>query len=235
MSTDPQPPLTAAETPGGTGPLDAFLHALRRRTEAAPHPTPLPDRSNAALRAVRPAEELAARFAAEATAAGCVVHRVTEANWLAAAKDIVGSLSARLVLVQPQPGTALTAERAAALADALATAGRSAVSKWDDDTLFNCDAAVTGVVAAIAETGTLVCVSGPAAARGASLIPPVHIALLDRTQIVGDLFDYFDRLANTGSPANINLITGPSKTADIEGILITGVHGPGVVHVLLLE
>ena len=72
-------------------------------------------------------------------------------------------------------------------------------------------------------------------ARGASLIPPVHIALLDRTQIVGDLFDYFDRLASTGLPANINLITGPSKTADIEGILITGVHGPGVVHVLLLE
>ena len=69
--------------------------------------------------------------------------------------------------------------------------------------------------------------------RGASLIPPVHIAVVAQAQIVPDLCDYFGGLG-LSLPANINVITGPSKTADIEGILITGVHGPGDVHVALV-
>ena len=66
------------------------------------------------------------------------------------------------------------------------------------------------------------------------MIPPVHIAVVAQAQIVPDLCDFFDGLGGS-LPANINVITGPSKTADIEGILITGVHGPGDVHVVVVS
>ena len=86
---------------------------------------------------------------------------------------------------------------------------------------------------AIAESGSVVCQTGPATRRVASLIPPMHVAVVGRSQIVPDLCDFFDGL-QPPLPSNINLITGPSKTADIEGTLVTGVHGPGDVHVLVV-
>jgi L-lactate dehydrogenase complex protein LldG len=194
---------------------------------------------------------------AAAEEAGCSVHRVTEENWLQVTVGLLTRAAARRVAVQCQPGTALTQDRAGAVREALAGKGVSTTDKCDDDTLFSVDAAVTGVIAAIAETGTVICVSGQSSARGVSLIPPVHVALVAGSQLAGDLFDAFGRwhgqllgcpcwLAGTASleagrgtrhplPANVNLITGPSKTADIEGVLVTGMHGPGAVHVVLLE
>lgn len=185
--------------------------------------------------AVTQDDDLVARFTSEAAAAGCSVHQANAETWVAAVRGILRERAARKVVVEPQPETALTPERAAALREALTTAGIAAVTGHDDDTLFDADAAVTGVTAGVAETGTLVCVSGASSARGTSLIPPVHVALLAASQLVPDLFDYFEQLGrSTHLPANVNLITGPSKTADIEGILVTGVHGPGAVHVVLL-
>ncbi len=105
----------------------------------------------------------------------------------------------------------------------------------DDDTLFSADVGVTGVHAAIAETGSLVCRSGENLWRGLSLIPPAHIAIVKAAQIVPDLLDFFVGLPGADLPANLTLISGPSKTADIEGILITGVHGPGQVHVVVIH
>ena len=104
--------------------------------------------------------------------------------------------------------------------------------------LYRVDAGVTDVQAAIAETGTLVCWSGPGRGRGLSLVPPVHIAVVRRSDIVPDLIDYLARHAQHGPealPSSIVFITGPSKTADIEGVLITGVHGPREVHILLVD
>ena len=212
-----------------------FLRALRARVAGLPQTTALPEQPASALRAVALDEDLPARFAAAAQAAGCQVRRCTEHDWPAAVCEILHGHAAHEVVVEPQAGTALTAERAAALQDALAADGIAAVTERDDETLFTADASITGVRSAIAETGTLICVSSAATARGTTLIPPVHIALVAGAQLVADLFDAFEHIGGWGAlPANVSLITGPSKTADIEGILVTGVHGPGTVHVILL-
>jgi len=105
------------------------------------------------------------------------------------------------------------------------------------DVFFACDLAISGVDYLIAETGSLVILSSEGAPRSLSLLPPVHIAVAERSQIIPDLFDLFDgRLpGDARSMAScVSLITGPSKTGDIELRLVTGVHGPGELHVVLV-
>ena len=73
--------------------------------------------------------------------------------------------------------------------------------------------------------------------RSLSLLPPLHIAVAHQSQILPDLFDLFETPLWTergGLPSCLSLITGPSKTGDIELRLVTGVHGPGEVHVILI-
>jgi L-lactate utilization protein LutC len=103
------------------------------------------------------------------------------------------------------------------------------------DRFFAADIAVTGVDYLIAETGSMVMLARPEQPRTASLLPPVHIAIAERSQILPDLFDLFDRLDPKLAPSCITIITGPSKTGDIELRLVTGVHGPGEVYVILLD
>jgi L-lactate dehydrogenase complex protein LldG len=102
---------------------------------------------------------------------------------------------------------------------------------------FIADASVTDVHAALAETGTLICNSDADHSRGCSLAVPTHIAIVRRQDLVPDMLDYTATLAGL-TPAQLPsaqaFITGPSKTADIEGVLITGVHGPGKVIILLV-
>jgi L-lactate dehydrogenase complex protein LldG len=214
--------------------LAGLLARLRRITHETRPLTPLPAPPERALREVASDENLPARFTAAAERAGCQVWQADAQTWVAVIQQILRGLPAQSVLIEAQPGTALTPERCQMLADALAGDQVRACTAPDDATLFTVDAGITGARSAIAETGTVVCVSGAAAARGASLIPPVHIVVLEETQILADLFDYFEQLDPQELPANVNMITGPSKTADIEGVLVTGMHGPGAVHVILL-
>jgi len=220
-------------------PVSEFLASLRARMRHIEPRTLLPAEPASLLREVGPDDDVVTRFLASAAAAGCRVYHSKDQDWLAAIREIVRGQAAKKVIIEPQAGTALTAERAAALHQALAADGVATTEQRDDETLFTADVAITGVRSAIAETGTLVCASGPASARGASLIPPVHIALVAQSQLVADLFDAFpaEKVSGTffaGAPASVSMITGPSKTADIEGVLVTGVHGPGEVHVVLV-
>jgi L-lactate dehydrogenase complex protein LldG len=104
---------------------------------------------------------------------------------------------------------------------------------------FAADVGITNVYRLIAETGTVVVASQPNEPRSASLLPPVHIALADRSQLLPDLFDLFDLFSPNVTenqslpPSCLSLITGPSKTGDIELKLVTGVHGPGEIHVIV--
>lgn len=100
------------------------------------------------------------------------------------------------------------------------------------------DLGITGVDYAIAETGTCVIVPTTGASRLVSLLPPVHIALVERGQVLPSLDELFTMrrhdFVSGELGSHMNLITGPSRTADIEYKLVTGVHGPGEVHMVLI-
>lgn len=93
---------------------------------------------------------------------------------------------------------------------------------------------VTGCDAAIAETGSLVLLAGEGRPRAASLLPPVHVAVVRRADLRWSMGEYFrDRADAIVSASSCVVITGPSRTADIELTLTVGVHGPGTVIVVV--
>ncbi len=97
---------------------------------------------------------------------------------------------------------------------------------------------VTGAFAGVAETGTLVLLSGATSPTTLNLLPETHIVLLRRGQIVGAFEDAWDRLRRIGGdalPRTVNLITGPSRSADIGQQLQMGAHGPRRLHVVLID
>ena len=100
------------------------------------------------------------------------------------------------------------------------------------------DLGISSASFAVAESGTLVLCSQPGQERMVSLLPKVHVAVVTESQILPDLFDLFQRFAPLSFeewPSNVALITGPSKTGDIEQKLTTGVHGPGDWRVIIVR
>jgi len=97
------------------------------------------------------------------------------------------------------------------------------------------DAGITSADYALADTGSLVMLSSPQEARLISLLPPAHIAVVPRERILTGLDELFTILPNPAvQTSSMVLITGPSRTADIEQILVRGVHGPGQITVVLV-
>lgn len=97
---------------------------------------------------------------------------------------------------------------------------------------------ITAVDYALADTGTLVLITGAGRARSVSLLPPVHVAILKPQQIIAGLDELIPRLntsAGRDLPSAVTFITGPSRTADIELTLVVGVHGPQELHIVLLD
>ena len=180
-----------------------------------------------------------ARFRDECAAGGGFVHVV--ADPAAAASAVVELLRERSVRRALIGGGAvvdslgLPARLAAAGVEAVAVA--SLADSDRRDAFFSADAGVSGVDYLVAETGSVVLLTRPDQPRSLSLLPPLHVAVAGRGQLLPDLFDLFEaRLwaERRGLPSCLSLITGPSKTGDIELRLVTGVHGPGEVHVVLI-
>ncbi len=96
---------------------------------------------------------------------------------------------------------------------------------------------ITGTVAGIAETGTLMVRSGPDIANALHFLPDTHVAVVDAARIVGAYEDAFALLRAGGAPLprNVTLITGPSRSSDIERILQIGVHGPRTLHAVVCD
>ena len=104
---------------------------------------------------------------------------------------------------------------------------------------------ITGADYAIAETGSVIVLPRRGLSRLVSVVPPVHVAIVRPQDIIGTLDDLFAlrrlefyRNGQQGTPdmgSYLNFITGPSRTADIEQTIVVGVHGPGEVHMVLLD
>lgn len=94
------------------------------------------------------------------------------------------------------------------------------------------DAGVSEALYGLAETGSVVLAASPAEPRANSLLPSVHVSLLAEDRILPGLAELFEALGNE-LPSALAIVTGPSRSGDIEQTLVVGVHGPGEVHIVL--
>ncbi len=216
--------LDAVRRALGRGAVPAEARARIEARLARPGSGPIPARArlDAAARVdlfVAMAEEAAATVARVATPEAVPA---AVADYLAAE-----NLPARLRLA-PDPGLAALPWADRPLLELSAGVGRA------DDAV-----SLTPAFAGVAETGTLVLVSGPDSPTTLNLLPDTHIVLLEAGQIVGDYEQVWSRLrARYGAgtmPRTVNLITGPSRSADIEQTLQMGAHGPRRLHIVLVD
>lgn len=216
--------------------LASNRHWLKAEAAKAPH-TPPPF-------VHPPADDLAAQFAGELAKLEGRAYSVADD---AEALDLIGRLlderSAQQVLAWDLeqialPGlAALLAGRGVTLLDAMV---QGAERKARLQAIEPAPVCLSGVECAIAESGSLVLVHGPGRPRLASLLAPTHIAVVRRSQLVRGLGEALALLRERHGAAlfdatsNLTLISGPSRTADIEMTLSLGIHGPPEVHVVLV-
>jgi len=187
--------------------------------------------------ALPPPVDPAAEFMSRLQEGGAAVHREAEAEAAAArAVEIVRRAGAgRAGLAE------LGAELEGPLRRAAAAAGLELVPAGD-----GCDpaaieplpAGITRPELAVAQTGALVQVARPGGGRLLSLLPPLHVALVYLQDVLPTMEDLAAALVDQsrfpdGPPPAVSLIGGPSKTGDIEAVIVLGVHGPGRLEVVL--
>lgn len=223
---------------------EAFLERIKQAVQAGNRPgtsAPLPERGSVGYQGA--GDDAVRTLAAMHEAAGGTAHTVRDdAAAVETILDIVKQHQAKRVLI----GAGKVVERLPLLSMRLAETDVTSIeaAQLEGDKLreemFGADLGVTGVDHAIAETGSLVMTAKSDDPRGLSLLPPVHVAVVERGQIVPDLFDLFEKMPAgldglPEMPSALVLATGPSKTGDIELRLVTGVHGPGAVHLVLID
>jgi len=222
-----------------TGARDAFLLRIRRAVEVgnrAGHAPPLPARGEVGYQGA--GLDPVAHFREQFSAAGGQAHLVADADAAAGrVVELVRAKAARRVLLGRGRVLDILSlpERLQALGTDITIAGGAST---DRERLFAAEVGITGVDYLVAETGSVLVLARPDNPRSLSLLPPVHIAVASADQIVPDLFDIFDPAIwgpDSELPSGISVITGPSKTGDIELRLVTGVHGPGEIHVVLID
>lgn len=213
----------------GPGPREhgdrtAFLAPLRRRlagVDRPPAPDPVPE-----LRDLAVPEDLLAAFTAGATAAGAevvvtpgaTVPPADLARWVAA-HDV------RRAVASPAPEATVVADALAALGVEVAPPSPAAAA--------GADLGVTSAAALVASTGSLA-LRSDADGRLASLLPPVHLCVAPARRLVATPGAVLRPLgADGGPPPGLVLVTGTSRTGDIEQILTRRVHGPGTVLVVV--
>ena len=220
-----------------TIPASASRTAILARLRAADDASPLPALDTAVLERRRwsPAERLV-RLRKGMEAVHTEFLQATPASW----PDIVRSFCIREGLKNLLFGP--TSQVGAALAAAWPSGGTQLmpydrpVEAFKQELFTGVDAGFTGTVGGVAETGGLLLMPGQDEPRLLSLVPPIHIALLRASAIQDSFWSAVKALGwGRSLPPNALLISGPSKTADIEQTLAYGVHGPKRLIVVLVN
>jgi L-lactate dehydrogenase complex protein LldG len=204
------------------------------------------------------AAELMDELAASAEAGGWVVHRATNAEEaLGKVVDIARELGVTSLVRSDHDVLSRLGVDAPLAAEGITVTNMTAsISQSDErsreDAIRASEASgdlrsaalsaglgLTGSDYAVAETGSVVLAAGQGVSRIVALVPPVHVAVVERGSVVPGLDELFTLLRRDYGEHDwasyVNIISGPSRSADIEYTLVTGVHGPGEVHLVLLD
>ncbi|KHO65030.1 LutC/YkgG family protein [Pseudomonas flexibilis] len=165
-------------------------------------------------------------------------HLTTLADWPALLERLLTEKQLGSLLIAPStPWGAQLAEHFAGRSDAphLKAYDRP-VEEWKAELFNDTPASLTGTLGAIAATGSLILWPTREEPRLMSLVPPVHFAILKASEVYDNFYEVQQQQQWAGGmPTNALLVSGPSKTADIEQVLAYGAHGPKDLIVLILE
>lgn len=196
-----------------SAPFEHLYHHLQPSTLSPPAPTP--DYST---------KDLADRFSNELAAVGGEIHRVaTEQQAVETVSAILGEINAKRVAISDID-----------LFEKADLQNIELIAEPSREELFAIDAGISTAQFAIAETGTLVLRSSMERHRLVSLVPPIHICVLNSKDIRPSMYSVLEEMSNKIDPT-ITFITGPSRTSDIELTLAIGVHGPKRLIVILID
>lgn len=166
------------------------------------------------------------------------VHRTTEDGWIDRLAEILQTRSAQTLLIAKQHEIGKALQSATKNREDLPQllVYDEPVESWQNALFSDVDAGITSTRGGIAETGSLILWPSVDEPRLMSLVPPIHIAVLKASELYTTFHQAMQSQNwGTGMPTNALLISGPSKTADIEQTLAYGVHGPKELIVLVIE
>jgi len=209
-------------------PQEKFFEQIKSALTDRGEPVDLPTDYQIA-RVISPDDNLIEVFMTRAAEAGMHAYRATdETSLIDKVIEIVEQAGGKSALIPAEeiPARQLIISR-------LEQKGIRVGDADDPDAAFDADFGITAVDTAVAETASLCITSGQKSRRLVSLAVPNHIAVVRADQIIPDLLEW---TANQPEqlPANMVLVSAPSKTADIEMILVHGVHGPKEEHIIIL-
>jgi len=188
-------------------------------------PPPTADPPEVGFTALDP-HDLLGSFVGAASAVDAEVSVVEPDSLGPAVVDLAAGYGARTAVRTP--------ERSVDGAATALTAAGLAVEPYSVEWAAAADLGLTGAVAAVAATGSVVLDSRAAGSRGAGLLPPVHVCVVAEDRLVATPAEVLVPLA-AGPPPSLVLVGGPSRTGDVEQILTLGVHGPRHLHVVVVR
>jgi L-lactate dehydrogenase complex protein LldG len=215
---------------------DRIFQRLAAAQAKGLYPTPEPQYWYAARARNEGGNERTERFAAMMAAARAEIHRVNNGNWVQKLYEVLAQKAIGNILLAPGTPHGVAAREGLGNTNVACLAYDRPIEEWKEEMFNGVEASLTAARSAIAETGTLILWPDAHEPRLMSLVPPVHIVLLDASAIHATFFDAMkaEHWAD-GMPTNALLISSPSKTADIQQTLAYGAHGPKELVVLLKE
>ncbi len=166
------------------------------------------------------------------------VHRTLETKWVSLLAELLQSRGAQSLLISRKSNIGQTLREAVNGRDDLPELliYDEAIEHWQPELFNTVDVGITSTRGGIAETGSLILWPSADEPRLMSLVPPIHVAVLYASELYSTFHEaMLAQRWHEGMPTNALLVSGPSKTADIEQTLAYGVHGPRELIVLVIE